>query len=493
MTSTEQEERLTSPGQDYKEVEFIDPRVQFELERLNTATDLINKLEIELDEARSNFRLLLTESSQKINQLAKKLGSHVDKARPYYDARMRVKELQGSVEKSAQHYERASLAHCAARDMVAMAEDGLRRRSCDPVFQDMLNRATLRVNEAERERVLSRTEHQRLSRECSEEEQRVADMQAALRKSIAKASLSARRSMLQINAIANQHELQLLPYFELKSRLNEALEEQKKRVFQIEEDVMRVKFSYAEALHNLEEISDEMHNSRQVVQTPQGDVPTRLVKSSSLSSSEMLKIYEDICQDDTYMKLPAELASSSWKLRRAFSEDNHSSSCAQSHAEPFRSRVSSLVGRVFRQQSTLVGSHGEGNPRGRVPALKVLVANVVDGMFPEKPVSESTTVSPGNCLSSRKKDLDIPIPLAVPEDLSPMLTPDIDRLVQSARELYLDQASSVLRTVEECSDSESLVSTTGTLDDHQIDCLLLDRVLELDYQDVLNSCRDPSS
>ncbi|XP_064472150.1 uncharacterized protein LOC135386268 isoform X3 [Ornithodoros turicata] len=471
MTSTEQEERLTSPGQDYKEVEFIDPRVQFELERLNTATDLINKLEIELDEARSNFRLLLTESSQKINQLAKKLGSHVDKARPYYDARMRVKELQGSVEKSAQHYERASLAHCAARDMVAMAEDGLRRRSCDPVFQDMLNRATLRVNEAERERVLSRTEHQRLSRECSEEEQRVADMQAALRKSIAKAR----------------------PYFELKSRLNEALEEQKKRVFQIEEDVMRVKFSYAEALHNLEEISDEMHNSRQVVQTPQGDVPTRLVKSSSLSSSEMLKIYEDICQDDTYMKLPAELASSSWKLRRAFSEDNHSSSCAQSHAEPFRSRVSSLVGRVFRQQSTLVGSHGEGNPRGRVPALKVLVANVVDGMFPEKPVSESTTVSPGNCLSSRKKDLDIPIPLAVPEDLSPMLTPDIDRLVQSARELYLDQASSVLRTVEECSDSESLVSTTGTLDDHQIDCLLLDRVLELDYQDVLNSCRDPSS
>ncbi|CAN7980868.1 unnamed protein product, partial [Ixodes pacificus] len=33
----------------FEDCESLDERVQFELERLNTATDLINKLEIELD------------------------------------------------------------------------------------------------------------------------------------------------------------------------------------------------------------------------------------------------------------------------------------------------------------------------------------------------------------------------------------------------------------------------------------------------------------
>ncbi|KAL3219055.1 hypothetical protein MRX96_050563 [Rhipicephalus microplus] len=44
-------------------------------------------------------------------------------------------------------------------------------------------------------------------------------------------------------------------------------------------------------------------------------------------------------------------------------------------------------------------------------------------------------------------------------------------------------------------DTDSLLSTGtgGTLDDRQIDCLLLDRVLEQDYQEVLNSCRDSSN
>lgn len=86
------------------------------------------------------------------------------------------------------------------------------------------------------------------------------------------------------------------------------MQEQKKRVFHMEEDVMRVKFSYTEALHNLEQISDQMHQSR-LPQSSSGSselggdmssggsdagssrdsssFPRRLVKSSSLSSSEV--------------------------------------------------------------------------------------------------------------------------------------------------------------------------------------------------------------
>lgn len=42
-------------------------------------------------DARATFRQALSESTQKLNQLAKKLGGSVEKARPYYDARFKMK------------------------------------------------------------------------------------------------------------------------------------------------------------------------------------------------------------------------------------------------------------------------------------------------------------------------------------------------------------------------------------------------------------------
>nr|XP_042907820.1 SH3 domain-binding protein 5-like [Parasteatoda tepidariorum] len=184
--------------------ELVDPRVQVELERLNTATDLINKLEIELDEARSNFRLLLSESSLRGNQLAKKLGSCVERARPYYEARMHAKQLQTQTQKAALRYERASSAHSAAKEMVYLAEEGLKKEGgCfDPAWQEMLNHATLRVNEAESERVLSQREHQKLSLAYNEAERIVQQLHQDLKKSITKSR----------------------PYFEMKAQFNQLLE-----------------------------------------------------------------------------------------------------------------------------------------------------------------------------------------------------------------------------------------------------------------------------
>ena len=50
-------------------------------------------MHILLQEARANFRQTLTESTQQLNALAKKLGSCIEKARPYYEARLRLKEV----------------------------------------------------------------------------------------------------------------------------------------------------------------------------------------------------------------------------------------------------------------------------------------------------------------------------------------------------------------------------------------------------------------
>lgn len=140
--------------------EALDPRVQIELERLNTATDEINRLEVELDEARLAFRRLLAEGHLKIQQLTKKLGTSVHKARPYYEARFRANITSQELQSATLAYDKANSAHAAAREMVYLAEQGLARLAegsdggltLDPAWQEMLNHATHRVNQAEADR-----------------------------------------------------------------------------------------------------------------------------------------------------------------------------------------------------------------------------------------------------------------------------------------------------------------------------------------------------
>ena len=169
--------------------EPIDPRVQVELENLNTLTDLINKLELELDDSRAVFRQVLTESTNQLKSLAKSLGSSVEKARPYYEARIRAKELQNETQKAAVRYERAVSAHLAAKEMVSLSEEGLSEegRIFDPAWQEMLNHATARVNAAEEERAASEFEHLRTSRAYNEAENVVSLLASKLKRTIAKA------------------------------------------------------------------------------------------------------------------------------------------------------------------------------------------------------------------------------------------------------------------------------------------------------------------
>ncbi|XP_072747918.1 uncharacterized protein [Anoplolepis gracilipes] len=220
----------------------VDPRVQIELERLNTATDDINKLEVDLDEARATFRELLCESTIKIDTLAKKLGACIEKSRPYYDARFKAKEALQETHKAAIRFERANSQHSAAKEMVYLAEEGLRTegRCFDHAWQEMLNHATSRVNESEHERALSEAEHRHTTALYHKAEHEVQRLQRDLKRTIAKSR----------------------PYYEMKAHFNQMLEEQKMKVSVLERSVSEAKASYAEALRNLEKISDEIHRTR---------------------------------------------------------------------------------------------------------------------------------------------------------------------------------------------------------------------------------------
>lgn len=223
--------------------EELDPRIQEELEQLNEASAEINKLELQLDDARSNYRKILTESARKLNAQSSQLGTCIEKARPYYEARRLAKEAQQETQKAALRFERAVSMHTAAREMVYVAEQGLMadgKNTLDPTWQEMLNHATSKVNEAEEERLRSEREHMRVTKACQEAEARVQTLQKSLKRNIIKSKT----------------------YFELKAQFNHILEEHKTTVLQLEEAVSKVKTRYSVALRNLEQISEEIHAQR---------------------------------------------------------------------------------------------------------------------------------------------------------------------------------------------------------------------------------------
>ncbi|XP_060706638.1 SH3 domain-binding protein 5-like [Hemiscyllium ocellatum] len=213
-----------------------------ELEHLNQASEEINKLELQLNEARNTYRKILSESARKLNTQGSQLGNCIEKARPYYEARRQAKEAQQETQRAALRYERAVSMHNAAREMVYVAEQGLMadRNRLDPTWQEMLNHATSKVNEAEEERLRSEREHQRVTQLCQEAEDRVQELQKSLKRVIIKSK----------------------PYFELKAQFNQILEEHKAKVTEVEKQVAQAKTRYSVALRNLEQISEQIHARR---------------------------------------------------------------------------------------------------------------------------------------------------------------------------------------------------------------------------------------
>ncbi|XP_017783685.1 PREDICTED: uncharacterized protein LOC108567618 isoform X1 [Nicrophorus vespilloides] len=247
-------------GADYTDT--VDPRVHIELERLNSATDEINRLEVDLDEARSSFRNLLCDSTAKIDTIRLKLGLCIERAKPYYEARFCANEALKQTQVAAMKYEKANSAHSAAREMVYLAEQGLGGRTLDPAWQEMLNHATQRVNESETDRGVAAGEHRIACVKHEAANAKVKSLQRELKRAIAKSSLSIRRNLMTISSLAYRHELMLLPYYEMKAHFNYLLEQQKTRVQTLESQVSNAKWTYAEALRNLEQISDEIHRTR---------------------------------------------------------------------------------------------------------------------------------------------------------------------------------------------------------------------------------------
>ncbi|XP_037893192.1 SH3 domain-binding protein 5 homolog isoform X1 [Glossina fuscipes] len=225
-----------------------------ELENLNSATDEINKLEIELEEANSTFRILLNESTRRLKLSSKKLGSCIEKARPYYEALEKARAAQIECQKAAVKFRTANGIHAAAKEMVTVAEQRFMSNShewqFDNAWQEMLNHATQKVMDAEKQKTEYHAEHQRRTLIFHAAEQKVQQLEERFRRSINKSR----------------------PYFEEKQICQDQLQTQKNRIEELQQQVQVAKQTYATALRNLERISDDIHRQRgdypQLLNTP---------------------------------------------------------------------------------------------------------------------------------------------------------------------------------------------------------------------------------
>ncbi|XP_014229286.1 SH3 domain-binding protein 5 homolog [Trichogramma pretiosum] len=226
----------------------LDPRIQIELEKLNNATDDINKLEIELDEATTAYNRLLFENNNRLKECINKLGSSViDKARIYHDVQKIANEANLKCQEQAHLFQKAYVEHKVARETVAVAEKNFMSHQhewkFDQAWQDAMNRATLQVTETEKLKTKYDREYLKYRNLFEDAVKKVQQLEEKYRKSIIKAE----------------------PYFSLEAQYEQKLMIQKEVVECLRKAVKDAKCAYAASLNALEEISNQIHERREMI------------------------------------------------------------------------------------------------------------------------------------------------------------------------------------------------------------------------------------
>ncbi|KAK7508490.1 hypothetical protein BaRGS_00000056 [Batillaria attramentaria] len=216
-----------------------------ELDVLNQASMDVNRLENELDEARNKYRSTFAAASQRMEELGAKIRKSIQRARQYFELIGKAKEAQSEAVRAARQYQTANGVYRAAKETIALAElrlmdDDSQSASLSSAWQEMLNHATVRVMDAEREKTRSEGEHHKRAAAYADVEAQLHSLEKKYKRSIAKAR----------------------PYFETKAELELKLQQQKQNVSDLQQAIAISKTRYANALHNLESISEEIHESR---------------------------------------------------------------------------------------------------------------------------------------------------------------------------------------------------------------------------------------
>ncbi|TGZ57827.1 hypothetical protein CRM22_009873 [Opisthorchis felineus] len=217
--------------------------VESQLDILNQTAPQINQLENNLLAARATYQNTLTEHSSRLNAIGKRLGKCVQRARPYYDAKAKQAELTREIQRATERYNRANdllTASCQTLSKLENATPTGTRQVGDVVSLEALNQCIFKVNEAKREALEAKEQHERLLGTYNDTEKSIHNMERRLKMDIKKAQL----------------------YFSTKQRFDERMQEAKLRVESCADRVNLCKSLYAEAMLKLEQISESLHDTR---------------------------------------------------------------------------------------------------------------------------------------------------------------------------------------------------------------------------------------
>ncbi|TKR72310.1 hypothetical protein L596_019781 [Steinernema carpocapsae] len=224
-------------------------RVHEELEKLNIATDVINKLELQLDESRAQFRNIQSTWSQRLKEMSKKYGTAIEKGRPYYEAKLEERKIREDAQKAAIRFEKATSMLHVAKQQVKFSEESLNRdKTATTDCLEVLNYHVQKVQEADEEVKAAEAEHRDVSMKMMETRNKIAQMEKDNGKAIKK----------------SRH------YFEQRVEFTRVLEHQKALIQRLEVEVKQKKCDYTTSLRNLEQISESIHEERSLSSVKRG-------------------------------------------------------------------------------------------------------------------------------------------------------------------------------------------------------------------------------
>ncbi|CAH8857846.1 unnamed protein product [Trichobilharzia szidati] len=234
MNPTHRHDQITFPS--FQEVEI-------QLDILNKTSTQINELERRLEISRDAYRKVLSDHSDKLKQLSKKLGKCITRTRPYNELKQKQVCYRKEIQLAAVKYENAISTLNTARENLAelevcVFESGVR----DSDTLESLNQAITKFNNANRALNHAKSQHEKLMEIYAANEKSLHHLEKRHRFDIHKAK----------------------PYYTMYDHFMAKMEEAKSHVELCAQKLKGCKIIYAEAMSRLEHLSNSIHSMRQV-------------------------------------------------------------------------------------------------------------------------------------------------------------------------------------------------------------------------------------
>jgi hypothetical protein len=191
-----------------------------------------------------------------LEETRRRLGACIPKSQPFIEVWRKARLIQEESNRAAARFDKASSQYTAAKEMIRVTEGELANvitqsssssdagsgdtSSLNHALLEVLNHATTKVMETEREKRESEAEHRRVLDRCTAVLEEYRTIERRLRPHIVKSR----------------------PYYEQRWNSSQRLGEIKSRINSLEEQLKSTKRRYAATMHHLDQLNYSLHRQR---------------------------------------------------------------------------------------------------------------------------------------------------------------------------------------------------------------------------------------